>query len=110
MIGRENAVVGVLVVTCRCLLTHDLHPTALEILNVARTVIYLLKGEEKKKEGKTRRENFTTQPDSLSDSKRKIYTALRKVSEVGVLKLGFFCVCSEHSGYRSVCRNDVCYE
>ena len=49
VIGRENvAAVGVLVVTCRCLLTHDLHPAALEILNVAWTVIYLLRGKKKK--------------------------------------------------------------
>ena len=52
MIGRESVAVGVLVVTCRCLLTHDLQPNALEILNVAWTVIYLLKGVKKKGGGK----------------------------------------------------------
>jgi len=44
---------------------------------------------------KTRVENFTTQPDSLSDPKRKIYTALLKVSDGGVLKLGLL-------GYRTL--------
>jgi hypothetical protein len=47
VIDRESVAVGVLVVTCRCLLTHDLHPTALEILNVAWTVIYLFREREK---------------------------------------------------------------
>ena len=89
MIGRESVAVGVLLVTCRCLPTHDLHPAALEILNVAWTVIYLLRG--RKKRGRKREwRNFTTQPDSLSDPKRKIYSVLLRVSDGCVLKLGLF--------------------
>ena len=48
MIGRESVAVRVLVVTCPSLLTHDPHPTALEILNVVWTVIYLLREREKR--------------------------------------------------------------
>jgi hypothetical protein len=48
-----------------------------------------VKREEKKGE-KARVENFTTKTDSLSDPKRTLYTALRKVSDGGSLCLGLF--------------------
>jgi hypothetical protein len=53
-----------------------------------------VKGEEKGEGERMRVENFTTQHDSLSDPKRKIYTVLLEVPDGGVLKLGLF-------GYRT---------
>lgn len=93
MIGRESVAVGVLVATCRCLLTHDLLANRPRNIERSMDSDLFVKGEEKrgrKKGEKTRVENFTTQPNSLSDPKPKIYTALLKVSDDGVLKLGLF--------------------